>query len=186
MYKKVEESQVFRKVTGSTRPIIYEQIVNGMKKTDSKKLLHLKDMIIVSEMLDHILAGHEITAITLTYIMYELSRQPVIQSKLRDEVRTLFPLLKYSINVSDLPSPRSMDALPLLDAVIQKTFRRYPAAAGSEPRVTPPGLTTIGDYSGIPGGVRISANQYTLHRNAKVFPDFEAWKPERWLEAGKK
>jgi hypothetical protein len=185
MCKKAEESQVSGKVTGSTRPIVYEQIVNGMEKTDSKKLLHPKDMIIASEMLDHILAGHETTAITLTYMMYELSRQPAMQSKLRDEVRTLFPLLKYSTNVPDLPSPRSMDALPLLDAVIQETLRRYPAAAGSEPRVTPPGSTTIGDYSGIPGGVRISANQYTLHRNAKAFPDFEAWKPERWLEAGK-
>jgi cytochrome P450 len=143
-------------------------------------------MIIASEMLDHILAGHETTAITLTYMMYELSRQPSLQSKLRAEVRTLSPRLNYPTNIpDDLPSSRSIDALPPLDAIIQETLRRYPAAAGSEPRVTPPGSTTIGDYSGIPGGVRISANQYTLHRNAKAFPDFETWKPERWLEADK-
>lgn len=186
MCKKARESQVSGEMTGSTRPIVYEQIAHGMEKTDLKMLLHPKDMIIASEMLDHILAGHETTAVTLTYMMYELSRQPALQSKLRDEVRTLSPRLSYPASMpEDLPSPRSIDALPLLDAVIQETLRRYPAAAGSEPRVTPPGSTTIGDFGGIPGGVRISANQYTLHRNAKAFPEFETWKPERWLEADK-
>jgi cytochrome P450 len=183
MCKKAQESQTSGKAIGLTRPIVYEQIVQGIEKTDSK-LPHPKDMIIASEMLDHILAGHETTAITLTYLMYELSRQPLLQSKLRAEVRTLSPRLNYPADIpEDLPSPRSIDALPLLDAVIQETLRRYPPAAGSEPRVTPLGSTTIGCYSGIPGGVRISANQYTLHRNAKAFPDFETWKPERWLEA---
>lgn len=167
---------------GSTRPVVYEQIAQRLEKVDSNTTSHPRDLIIASEMLDHILAGHETTAITLTYMMYELSRNPKLQSKLRAEVRTLSPSLHYPTGVPEsLPSARSIDALPLLDAVIQETLRRYPAAAGSEPRVTPPGSTTINGYSGIPGGVRISASQYTLHRNAKVFPDSETWRPERWL-----
>jgi hypothetical protein len=65
------------------------------------KLLHPKEMIIASEMLDHILAGHETTAITLTYVMYELSCQPSLQSKLRAEVRTLSPRLNYPTNIPE-------------------------------------------------------------------------------------
>jgi len=66
--------------------------------------------------------------------MYELSRQPLLQSKLRAEVRSLSPRLNYPTNIpEDLSLPRSIDALPLLDAVIQETLRRYLAAAGSDP-----------------------------------------------------
>src|SRR5271170_6852097 len=89
MCKKVQESQT----SG-------EAIVQSIEETDSK-LLHPKDMIIASEMLDHILAGHETTAITLTDVMYELSRQPSLQSKLRAEVRTLSPRLNYPTNIPE-------------------------------------------------------------------------------------
>jgi cytochrome P450 len=42
-------------------------------------------------MLDLILAGTETSAITLTYLMYELSRHPELQGRLRRELWTLSP-----------------------------------------------------------------------------------------------
>ncbi|KAL8875473.1 MAG: hypothetical protein Q9198_006177, partial [Flavoplaca austrocitrina] len=58
------------------------------------------------------------------------------------------------------------------------------------PRVTPYYSSTaaslsIDGYDKIQGGVTVSSNAYTLHRNPDVFLNPEAWMPERWLEADK-
>lgn len=185
MCGKARASRNSEKLQPSNRPVVQEQMEQGMEKIEAKSLKHPKEMIIASEMFDHILAGHDSTAATLTYLMYELSNHPKLQSRLRREIQSLDTPLTYPSGSQDLPSARSIDALPLLDAVFQETLRRYPAAAGSLARVTPEGTTTIEGYSGIQGGVRISASCYTLHRNAEVFPEPESWKPKRWLEAEK-
>ncbi|KUJ15875.1 cytochrome P450 [Mollisia scopiformis] len=56
------------------------------------------------------------------------------------------------------PSAQSIDNLPLLDALLMETMRLYPGSFGP-------------------------ASVYSLHRNPKVFPDPEEWRPERWIEA---
>ena len=73
-----------------------------------------------------------------------------------------------------------METLPLLHAIIMETLRLHAPIPGLEPRITPPSCTLAG-YANLPSGVRVSAMPYTLHRNATVFPDPLAWKPERWL-----
>jgi Cytochrome P450 len=186
MCKKVQNQEISSEIsTQTSRPVGFEQMTQGMEKVDSKRLKNPKDMVIASEMLDQILAGHETTAITLTYMMYELCRHPEIQTALRNEVSGLTPKLSFPVGPHYLPDPKSIDRLPLLDAVIQETLRRYPPASGSAPRVTPPGQTTLHGISGIPEGVRVSCSAYTLHRNEDVFPNPEEWKPSRWLDASK-
>lgn len=144
---------------------------------------------LASEMMDHLLAGHETIGITMTYLLHELSQRPRLQSSLRTELLTLSPPLKYPKSFHpSLPPPSSIDALPLLAAVVTETLRRHGALPGPQPRVTPynPATpTTLAGYTDIPGGVRVSAQAYSLHRNAEVFPEPEEWRPERWLEADK-
>ena len=189
MCAKVQDP-TFTSTQQTTRPIVFEQISTGISNLPSSSLKHPKDLIIASETLDQILAGHETTAITLTYMMWELSRNPSLQTSLRAELTTLNPPLTFPTPPGSptrtLPSPSSIDNLPLLSAIIQETLRRYPPASGSEPRVTPfsskPSL--LHGYP-LPGGVRISCNQYTLHREESVFPNPESWRPERWLDATK-
>ena len=185
MCRKTVEAYASGKTTGMDNAIVYERMAQNMEQADQEKSSPPKDKVIASEMLDQVGAGHETSALTLAYMMYEWSMRPDLQAKLRAEVHTLSPRLDALRAPEDLPPMRTIDQLPLLDAIFQETLRRYPAAAGSEPRVTPPGSTAIGDFAGIPGGVRISANQYTLHRHPEAFPDFEDWKPERWLDADK-
>lgn len=139
-----------------------------------------------SEALDHLVAGHETSAITVTYLMHEMSQRPSLQSKRREELMTLSPPLQYPSEGSNdrgdrLPAPKNLDALPLLDALLQETSRLHSAAAGSQPRVTPdvPSGTSIEGYSNIPGGLRVSSNAYAIHRIAEVFPEPESWIPER-------
>lgn len=146
-----------------------------------------------SEVLDHLLAGHETSAITLTYLMHNMSQQPWLQSKLREELLTLSPHIQYPSRRSSegwdrLPTPKAIDELPLLDAILQETLRLYAAAAGPQPRVTPrvPGGTTVEGYTNIPGGVRVSSNAYSIHRIPEIFPEPDVWSPERWMTTDEK
>lgn len=124
-----------------------------------------KAHLIASDMVDQIHAGHEATGIVLTYLMWELSRNPEKQERLRNELRSL----------SD---PRSSE---LLDAVLMETTRLYPAGFGPFPRMSPENATVTGFP--IPKGTIASASPYTLGRNPDVFPNPDLWFPDRWLKA---
>lgn len=180
----------------STRPVVYGRLFEGHQKSTSSS--KQRNLIIASEMLDHLIAGHETSAITITYLMHELSRQPSLQRKLREELHSLSPPLIHPMSsqaafndtadaLGHLPTPLSIDRLPFLNAILQETLRLYAAAPASQPRVTPFSSvpTTIQGYSNIPGGIIVSSSAYCLHRNAGTFPEPEKWLPERWLEAEK-
>lgn len=167
-----------------TRAVSYEQLV---RQLDASSLegpqLRLN---LASEHMDNIFAGTETTGWSLTYVLHELSQHPVLQSSLRSELLAISPPFIYipsSPIPPEVPSPRSLENLPLLDAIIHESLRLHPAVPGPQPRVTPSYPVSLGGYDNIPPGIRVSAQAYTLHRNSTVFPEPEVWKPERWLDA---
>ncbi|KAF2753970.1 cytochrome P450 [Pseudovirgaria hyperparasitica] len=182
-------------------PIVYQQLRLGLEreaaKTGSNRSSHEQRLMIASELLDHFAAGFDTSAITLTYLVWELSRphNQHLQGRLRKELLTLSPILSASKPGSmDIPDAKSVDSLPLLQAIIQEVLRLHSAIPGPQPRETPVGGAFIGPdvqtgstspQSGrtyfIPGRVRVSANALTLHSNPDVFPDPSKFSPERWL-----
>ncbi|PGH15238.1 hypothetical protein AJ80_05591 [Polytolypa hystricis UAMH7299] len=168
---------------GSTAPIVYGQLSDCLKKEGlSGAELRLR---LASEMLDHLIAGHETSGITMTYLMYELSKQPLLQARLREELRTLSPPISHPPTSESLASPKSIDALPLLDAALRETLRLYAAAPAPQPRITPFSSkpVDIEGYGNIPGGVKVASSAYVLHRNENVYPAPEQWIPERWMSS---
>ncbi|KAI4166128.1 MAG: hypothetical protein LQ342_000014 [Letrouitia transgressa] len=88
----------------------------------------------------------------------------------------------FGPSTSHLPTATELESLPLLNAMIKESLRLRGTLPTPNPRVTPlDKITTIGPYESIPGGIRISSFAWCLHRNEKVFPDCENWRPERWL-----
>lgn len=172
------------KTTPSTTPVVYNQLSESLLSSSASALEH--QIAIASELLDQGGAGHETSGIALTYYMHELSQRPALQSALRSECLTLSPPLHYpSSSTPSLPSPRALDALPLLHATLMETLRLHASIPGPQPRVTPSTPTSLANSPPLPGGVRVSANAHSLHRNPAVFPNPEEWRPERWLEGSK-
>lgn len=166
-------------------PIVYKQLKQGLDKQSAKEGNTKPDLArqkndIACEMYDQLTAGFETSAVGLTYLMWELSKHPEIQTELRKELRSLEQPILFP-GGTELPSPKSIDSLPLLEAIVTETLRLHAPIPGIQPRVTPAPSSTLAGYDNIPPGVRVNAQAYSLHRNPTVFPDPETWQPKRWL-----
>ncbi|EAW12122.1 cytochrome P450 [Aspergillus clavatus NRRL 1] len=189
MCRRMQRNDHPNDVPVATRGVVYEQLRSSLEKDPDARPLELA---VASELLDHLVAGHETSGITFTYMMWELSQRPRLQAELRRELLTLTPSLQDPLvatsegPVPALPSPAFIDALPLLDAVVRETLRLHSPAPAPLPRVTPccPGGTTIEGYPHIPGGIKVSSSAYTLHRIGEVYPQPLEWLPKRWLSPG--
>ena len=174
-------------------PVVYKQFKNGMTKQRRKvdgeadqAAAEQQRLEVASEMSDHLGAGHETSAIALTYLYFEMSRNPKQQEALRQELLLLTPQILWPnepATTFELPPAKSLDAMPLLHAMIMETLRLHAPIPGVEPRITPAGGCTLAGHENIPANVRVSAMPYALHRNPDVFPEPESWRPERWLIA---
>ncbi|SPJ74748.1 related to cytochrome P450 CYP4/CYP19/CYP26 subfamilies [Fusarium torulosum] len=121
------------------------------------------------EALNYIAAGSDTVSVTMTYLTWHLSRNTDIRDELIKELRAL---------PSDFDAHQLRD-LPFLNAVINETLRIYSAAPGPFPRLVPPEGADIAGYH-IAGGVEVSAQAYSLHRDPSIFPDPDDFKPSRW------
>ncbi|KAK2791351.1 hypothetical protein FQN53_004532 [Emmonsiellopsis sp. PD_33] len=176
----------------TSEPVVYKQIkqsmVKHLNKDDleaNKGLLKQMRLDIACEMYDQLTAGHETSAVALTYLYWELSRNPELQSELRQELATLSPrisVLEDSASEIQLPDPKAIDALPLLNAIILETLRLHAPIPGIQPRITPTPPATLAGYSNIPPNTRVNAQAYSLHRNPDVFPEPASFLPQRWLQ----
>ncbi|KAK2748149.1 hypothetical protein FQN57_001274 [Myotisia sp. PD_48] len=184
--KLAESSSTADGDTG-TRPVVHELLWNHLQS--HRPAASENRLKVASEMLDHLVAGHETSGVTLTYLMYELSRHPDLMAELRQELGQLNPSLYRAkldpAQITGVPSPAVLDALPFLDALIRETLRVYAAASAPQPRLTPASKQVMIHGYVIPGGVTVSSSAYTLHRNPAVFPNPLDWSPTRWLRADK-
>ena len=122
----------------------------------------------------YIAAGSDTTAITLTYLVWAVSRDAQIRKKLVAELS----------NVPEKPEDADLKDLPYLNRVIHETLRLYPAVPGALPRAVPrEGATLAGKR--LPGGVTVSTQAYSLHRDPALFPEPEQFEPDRWAEPSK-
>ncbi|KAJ5934264.1 hypothetical protein N7466_003811 [Penicillium verhagenii] len=170
----------------ASEPIVYKQLKQGLDKQDLKAGISNPDPNkqkndIACEMYDQLTAGFETSAVGLTYLFWQLSRHPEIQERLREELLTLDPPISFPKS-NELPSAKSIDALPLLDAIVTETLRLHAPIPGIQPRVTPAPSCTLAGYDNIPANTRVNAQAYSLHRNPEVFPEPESWEPKRWLK----
>lgn len=172
------------------QPIVWNALVDGLKNEEAKNgkrsllyptaLSNFK-LSVASELFDHVLAGQETAGLTLTYLSWRLSQSLELQNQLRAELLSLSSNMRLPEDSrAAMPDPKQLDSLPLLHAVLMETLRLHAPIPGAQPRQTPASGCQIGPYA-VPGGVRVAALAYTLHRDETVFPEPEKWNHARWL-----
>jgi cytochrome P450 len=118
------------------------------------------------------LAGHETTALTLTWSWYLLSQHPEAEAKLVEEWQRVLG--------GRSPTPDDLHNLPYTDAVITEAMRVFPPVylIGREAIRD----LELGGYR-VRKGTTIFMSQWVSHRDPRYFgPDPEAFRPERWLD----
>ena len=115
------------------------------------------------------LAGHETTALTLTWCWYLLSQHPQAEQKLVEEWRRVLN--------GRTPGADDLSALPYTAAVIHESMRLYPPVyvVGREATCE----LELGGYR-VKRGYTVLMSQWVNHRDPKYFPDPERFSPERW------
>jgi cytochrome P450 len=123
------------------------------------------------EVMTLLLAGHETTALALTWAFMLLDRNPAARHRLEAEL---------GATLGDrLAAPEDVAALPYTQAVVNETLRLYPPAyiTGREAVRD----TLIGDVR-IPKRHIILISMYSTHRDPRFFPEPESFRPERWID----
>jgi len=117
------------------------------------------------------LAGHETTALTLSWSWALLAEHPEVEAKLAAE---------WSLVLGGrTPTPDDLPNLPYTDAVITEAMRVYPPVylVGREATRE----LELGGYR-VPRGTTVFMSQWVSHRDPRWFPDPEAFRPERWMD----
>lgn len=107
-----------------------------------------------------IIAGSDTTAVTTTYIVWAILKDPEVKEKLLAEISQL---------PEDLSADDVLNAV-YLNNTIEEGLRLYGAAPGSLPRLVPRGGQRFAGYF-FRRGTIVSSQSYTLHRDTSVFPD---------------
>lgn len=119
------------------------------------------------------LAGHETTALSLTWALYLVSLHPEIEAALVEEVRAV---------AGDAPlGAEHAPKLELTERVLKETMRLYPPAYVL-PRVAAERVK-IGEYF-IPKGAEVWLWPYFSQRDARYFARPERFEPRRFLPDG--
>ena len=120
-------------------------------------------------------AGHDTTTSTVTFVFYELARDPAARAALQDELDRVVG--DRPVKAGDLAEPPDQ-----LEMAIDETLRLYPPAwIGPRRNVEP------FEFAGrrVPAGAPLYYCSWASHHLADVFDDPEAFRPERFAAEAK-
>ncbi|MFO0878215.1 MAG: cytochrome P450 [Gemmataceae bacterium] len=129
----------------------------------------MSDKQLRDEAMTLFLAGHETTALALTYTLWLLGQHPEIQERIRAEVRQA---------AGDGPLEAShFPRLSLTEGVVNEGMRLYPPAYAVGRQAVEP--CEVAGYR-IPAGGTLLMLQWVVHRDARWWPDPLRFNPDRW------
>lgn len=169
-----------REIDGVVYRIIDERRRSGKDEGDLLSMLlgardedgsHMSDEQLRDEVMTIFLAGHETTALTLSWAWYLLAQNAAAEKKFHAELDDVLG--------DRLPTMEDMARLTYTEKIAKESMRLYPPAFGLGREALKE--CEIGGYR-VPKGTQIFMFQWVTHRDARFFPEPEAFLPERWTE----
>jgi cytochrome P450 len=121
------------------------------------------------EVMTLLLAGHETTAMALTWAFAAIDHTPAVRADLEAE---------WDARPQAVPTAEPADALPLTTAVLAETLRLWPPSWMFSRRILEP--VVLGGRS-VPVGTMCLISPALLHRNPQSWAEPERFRPDRWL-----
>jgi cytochrome P450 len=131
----------------------------------------MTDQQLRDEVITLLLAGHETTALNLSWTWYLLATNPDIEEQFHGELDRVVS--------GNSPQLADLARLPFTDRVLREALRLYPPAwriwrTAAEP-------FKVGEFV-LPAGSNVVMSQWLTQRDSRWFPDPERFDPNRWTE----
>ena len=163
VYRIIEERRRSGRDEGDLLSMLLQaQDEDGSQMTDQQ----LRD-----EVMTLFLAGHETTALTLSWAWYLLALNPEAESKFHRELETV--LHGHAPTFADLPQ------LKYTEMIAKESMRLYPPAYGVGREAIEE--CEIGGFR-VPAKTQIFAFQWATQRDARYFDAPDQFHPDRWTE----
>lgn len=131
------------------------------------------DEELVNQMMTFLVAGHETTATSMIWAVYELCKHPEIQQKIREEMRAKIPSLDSDITAAQI------DGLHYLQAFCNEVLRLW-APVGLTLRHAAVDTSIQGEF--IPKGTLVVMSPRATNVSKELWgEDASEFRPERWL-----
>ncbi|UQA56678.1 cytochrome P450 [Polyangium aurulentum] len=131
----------------------------------------LSDRELRDELMTIFLAGHETTALALSFAFVLLSQNPAVEERMVREIDEVL--------AGRTPEAADVARLRFTHAVVLEVMRLYPPVWGIGREALED--VTIGGYH-IPRGSQLWLMQWVNHRDPRYFPEPDRFSPERWLD----
>jgi cytochrome P450 len=129
----------------------------------------MSDKQLRDEAITFLLAGHETTALSLSWAWYLLSLNPEVEQKLHQELQQV--LAGRTPQTGDLPQ------LIYTEKVVKEVMRLYPPAWAVARTVAKE--CEVAGYL-LPVGANVVVSPWVMHRDARFFTDPLKFDPDRW------
>lgn len=164
--------------------VIFDEIArrrsSGARGSDILSLLldaededgsRLSDQELRDQVMTLLFAGHDTTTSTVTFLFYELARNPAEAAPLLAEQDALL--------AGATPTPAQLaGGLPRLEMTVDETLRMYPPAwIGPRRSIEPFEVCGVP----VPGGVLVNYCSWASHHLPEVFPEPWQFRPDRFL-----
>jgi cytochrome P450 len=165
VYRLIEERRASGEDTGDLLSMLLRaRDEDGARMTDRQ----LRD-----ELMTIFLAGHETTALALTWAWYLLAQSPEAEANLAAELNEVLG--------GRAPRAEDVPRLRYAEWVVKESMRLYPPAWGVGRECVRE--CEVGGFR-VPKGMQVFAFQWVVQRDPRWFADPLVFRPERWGEEG--
>jgi len=148
-----------------------DDVVSRMLAVEDEEGRTMSREQVRDEVMTLLLAGHETTALALTFTWFLLAQHPTVEERLVAE-------LDEELG-GDRPGVGDVRDLSYLDRVVQESMRLYPPVPGIIREAS--ARDELAGYP-IPEGATVTINQWTVHRDSRFYDDPMSFRPDRWTD----
>ena len=126
-----------------------------------------------------LVAGYDTTGMTLSWICYELAKNPDLQRRLQEEVDAA-----YEAAGGETPDYTDIQGFTFLDQLIHESLRLHTPIA-LQRVVTSPEYTLPGTHTKMKKGSMVFVNSPGIHSDPKYYPNPTVFNPDNFSKEAK-